>query len=256
MFIIFSHQNFNMNGEMMNKLLSVFLLLSFVVILISCSNKEEPENQMPQINDQNIMKSDIHNVLVEEKIDASTYSYLKVKENNNSYWIAVNKMDINPGEYVMFSKAMEIHDFRSETLNKTFDKILFVDDARKSESNTDLKSPHQNIAAGKDESITVSRLKDGYTVEQIYQKKDELEFKTVKVKGKVVKVNENIMGTNWIHIQDGTGSNGTHDLLLTSNQSVKTGATIIAEGKVIKDKDFGSGYFYNVLLENSKITVE
>jgi hypothetical protein len=64
------------------------------------------------------------------------------------------------------------------------------------------------------------------------------------------------MGTNWIHIQDGTGSNGTHDLLLTSNQSVKTGATIIAEGKVIKDKDFGSGYFYNVLLENSKITVE
>jgi hypothetical protein len=64
------------------------------------------------------------------------------------------------------------------------------------------------------------------------------------------------MGTNWVHIQDGTGKDGTHDLLITTSQSVKVGSTIIAEGKVIKDKDFGSGYFYNVLLENSKVTVE
>ena len=87
-------------------------------------------------------------------------------------------------------------------------------------------------------------------------KKSSLEFKTVKVRGKVVKVNENIMGTNWIHIQDGTGKDGTHDLLVTSSESVKVGTTIVAEGKVVKDKDFGSGYFYNVLLENSKILVE
>ena len=165
-------------------------------------------------------------------------------------------MDINPGEYVMFSQAMEMQNFKSETLGRTFDRILFVDDARKSESNTDLKSPHQNVTTGKDESINIPKLKDGYTVEQIYKMKNELEFKTVKVKGKVVKVNENIMGTNWIHIQDGTGANETHDLLVTSNQSVKVGSIIIAEGKVIKDKDFGSGYSYNVLLENCKISEE
>lgn len=64
------------------------------------------------------------------------------------------------------------------------------------------------------------------------------------------------MGTNWIHIQDGTGSKDTHDLLITTNQSVKVGSIIIAEGKVVNDKDFGSGYFYNVLLENSKIILE
>lgn len=240
----------------MNKILSGFIIIFFSMLLISCGNKEESDNQMPIMNDQNIMKTNIHNALVEEKIDASTYSYLKVNENNNSYWIAVNKMDINPGEYVMFSQAMEMQNFKSETLGRTFDRILFVDDARKSESNTDLKSPHQNIATGKDESINVPKLKDGYTVEQIYKMKNELEFKTVKVKGKVVKVNENIMGTNWIHIQDGTGANETHDLLLTSNQSVKVGSIIIAEGKVIKDKDFGSGYSYNVLLENCKISEE
>ncbi len=64
------------------------------------------------------------------------------------------------------------------------------------------------------------------------------------------------MGTNWVHIQDGTGTNGTHDLLVTTSQTVKVGSVITAEGKVVKDKDFGSGYFYDVLLENSKIIVE
>ena len=240
----------------MNRLLSVFFIISFLMFLISCGDKEETNNQTQQMNDVNTTKTNVHNVLVEEKIDAANYSYLKVNENGNSFWIAVTSMDINPGEYVIFSQAMEMKNFKSESLNRTFETILFVDDARKSGSKEELKSPHQNIAKGKDDSINVSPLKGGYTVEQIYQKKNELEFKTVKVKGQVVKINENIMGTNWIHIQDGTGSEGTYDLLVTSNQSVPVGSIVIAEGKVIKDRDFGSGYFYNVLLENSKITQE
>ena len=232
------------------------LFISTFVLLISCGEEEKPELQNPDQMKNSSVSGEVHNVVVEEKMDASIYSYLKVKEGSNSYWIAVPKMDINPGEYVIFSKSMEMKDFKSETLNKTFDSILFVDDAKKSESNDQLKSPHQNVATGKDVSINVEPIKNGYTIEQIYSKKSSLEFKTVKVRGKVVKVNENIMGTNWIHIQDGTGKNGTHDLLITSNQTAKVGSTILAEGKIIKDKDFGSGYFYSVLLENSKITVE
>ena len=240
----------------MNRFLSVFFIISFSMLLISCGDKEDTDNQTEQMNDANATKSNVHNVLVEEKIDASGYNYLKVNENGNSYWIAVNSMDINPGEYVIFSQAMVMKNFKSESLDRTFETILFVDDASKSGSKEELKSPHQNIAKGRDVSINISPLKGGYTVDQIYQKKDDLQFKTVKVRGQVVKINENIMGTNWIHIQDGTGSEGTHDLMVTSSQSVPVGATIVAEGKVIKDRDFGSGYFYNVLLENSKITQE
>jgi len=226
------------------------------MFLISCGDKEETNNQTQQMNDVNTTKTNVHNVLVEEKIDAANYSYLKVNENGNSFWIAVTSMDINPGEYVIFSQAMEMKNFKSESLDKTFESILFVDDAKKSGSEEQLKTPHQNVVAGKDASIKIVPINGGYTVEQIYNKKATLEYKTVKVRGKVVKVNENIMGTNWVHIQDGTGTNETHDLLLTTSQSVKVGSTIIAEGKVVKDKDFGSGYFYNVLLENSKVTVE
>jgi hypothetical protein len=240
----------------MSKKLFSLLLIPVVVLLISCGDKEQPEVQNQKQMTNNTPVEGVHNVLVEEKLEASNYSYLKVNEQGNSFWIAVNKMEINPGEYVIFSKFMEMKKFKSESLNRTFESILFVDDATKSGSEEQLKSPHQNIIAGKDGSVNVEPIKDGYTVEDIYAKKSSIEFKTVKVRGKVVKVNENIMGTNWIHIQDGTGKEGTHDLLVTSNELVKVGTTIVAEGKVIKDKDFGSGYFYSVLLENSKITIE
>lgn len=240
----------------MQRVIFVLVMFFSVFIISSCGDKENPEtgklNQMPR----EMTNASVHNVQVEEKIDASNYSYLRVKENGNSYWIAVNQMEIEPGENVIFSKSIEMKDFKSESLNKTFESILFVEDAKKSGSEEQLKAPHQNVTGNKDASIKIEPVKGGYSIEQIYSQKTSLEFKTVKVRGKVIKVNNGIMGTNWVHIQDGTGEEGTHDLLVTTNQTIQVGSVIVAEGKVIKDKDFGSGYFYNVMLENSKIIIE
>jgi hypothetical protein len=237
----------------------IFLVvISFFMILLytGCGEKEQPQVQnQNQMNDAGT-SNQVHVVQVEEKMDASSYSYLKVNENGNSYWIAVPTMDVKPGEKIYFSKSMEMKDFKSETLGKTFESVLFVDDASKDAMGQDVASPHSKISTGKDVSIKVEPLKDGYSIEQIYAKKSSLVDKVVKVKGVVVKINKDIMNTNWIHIQDGTGKDGTHDLLVTSDTVPEVGQTIIAEGKVISDKDFGAGYFYSVLLENSKITIQ
>jgi hypothetical protein len=233
-----------------------FLFISALVLITACGEKEQPKvENKTQMMDQSSTTS-VHNVTVEEKLNASNYSYLKVSENGNSYWIAVPTMDVNPGEKINYSKFMEMQNFKSETLGRTFESVLFVDDASKGESGQNIASPHSKISTGKDASIKVEPLKDGYSIEQIYNKKSSLVNKVVKVKGVVVKINKGIMGTNWIHIQDGTGKDGTHDLLVTSDTVPEMGNTIIAEGKVIVDKDFGAGYFYSVLLENSKITIE
>lgn len=71
-----------------------------------------------------------------------------------------------------------------------------------------------------------------------------------------MKFNPGIMGTNWIHIQDGTSSQGDYDLLITSDTEVQLGKVITAEGNVATNKDFGSGYAYKVLIENAKIKIE
>jgi hypothetical protein len=68
-----------------------------------------------------------------------------------------------------------------------------------------------------------------------------------------VKVNPDIMGKNWLHIQDGTGdlAKNTHDLVVTSADIAEKGAIISLEGILAADKDFGSGYRYDVIVEDA-----
>ena len=61
------------------------------------------------------------------------------------------------------------------------------------------------------------------------------------------------MKRNWIHIQDGTGDENSYDLVVTTNDEVKVGDVITAEGKLAVDKDFGAGYFFPVIIEEAKI---
>lgn len=91
-----------------------------------------------------------------------------------------------------------------------------------------------------------------YNVTDVYARKTELAGKPVTVKGNVVKVSEAIMGKNWVHIQDGTGAEGSNDIVFTStNQSPAVGDQVVATGIVAIDKDFGYGYVYSVIVEEA-----
>jgi hypothetical protein len=91
------------------------------------------------------------------------------------------------------------------------------------------------------------------TVEAINTGKAELKGKIVRVHGKVVKVNNAIMKRNFLHIQDGTGGKGTNDVTITSNQTANVGDEVTVTGTVVLNRDFGFGYMYPILLEQSTI---
>jgi hypothetical protein len=69
----------------------------------------------------------------------------------------------------------------------------------------------------------------------------------------VVKYNPEIMGKNWIHLRDGSGSaaDNTNDILVTSGVQVKVGDVVTVKGTVRTDKDFGAGYAYKVIIEDA-----
>jgi len=92
-------------------------------------------------------------------------------------------------------------------------------------------------------------------VAEIFNKKAELAGKKVQVRGKVVKVSKNIMGMNWVHIQDGTGdpSKSNFDLVVTTQDEPHKGDIVTVEGTVHADKDFGAGYRYDVIIQEAKI---
>ena len=94
------------------------------------------------------------------------------------------------------------------------------------------------------------------TVASINQNKASLAGKTVKAAGKVVKVNNGIMGRNFLHLQDGSGDATTGDLTITSKQTAKLGDQISISGVAVLNRDFGSGYMYPLLIEDATITAK
>jgi hypothetical protein len=69
-----------------------------------------------------------------------------------------------------------------------------------------------------------------------------------------VKYNEQIMGRNWLHIRDGSGTAGKdNDLTVTTADKAAVGDVVVVKGKVQVDKDFGAGYSYPVIVEDAKL---
>ncbi len=91
---------------------------------------------------------------------------------------------------------------------------------------------------------------------EIFGNRSNLAGKHVLVRGKVVKFLPQIMGKNWLHLQDGSGSKGTNDLTVTTGAIAKVGDVVLVNGVVSVDRDFGFGYSYEVILEDAKVTVE
>jgi hypothetical protein len=96
------------------------------------------------------------------------------------------------------------------------------------------------------------------TVAATYKDKAALKGKQITVEGKVVKVNNGIMGRNFVHVQDGTGDAkaSTNNLVVTSKQTAAVGDKVSISGTVVLDRDFGSGYSYPLLIEDATVTVK
>ncbi|MHB8578650.1 MAG: hypothetical protein ACYDA4_02175 [Ignavibacteriaceae bacterium] len=228
----------------------IFLVIAVLGLfgLTSCSKKNESNQPV-----QNL-PAGTHAVKVLDNMDAAGYTYLQVDENGNQYWIAAPQTPVNKGEIVYYTQGMEMKNFHSNTLNRTFDSIFFVQSISKEPSNNPVAAAHAPALNIPKEQISISPLKGGKTIAEIFSQEQTLAGKTIRVKGKVVKFNPNILDRNWIHIQDGTASGDNFDLLVTSKETVQVGDVITVEGTVAINKDFGAGYTYPVMIENAKIT--
>ncbi len=110
------------------------------------------------------------------------------------------------------------------------------------------------IAPFSEVSVEKAAGENAYTVEEIFSKTAELNGKTIRIQGKVVKYSPMIMGRNWVHLQDGTGSpmSNSHDLVVTTAETFAVDDIVTVEGILTADKDFGAGYKYTAIIEQAK----
>jgi len=194
---------------------------------------------------------------VVETMNSGGYTYAKLDLGGGATaWVAGPETPLKVGAKIAKLDGTLMPNFRSETLNRTFDQIYFVGTYGMPGAAPDPHAAEAKTAPGAPAAAKVERAPGGKTIAEIFAGKDALAGKPVAVRGNVVKVNNGIMGRNWIHLQDGTGAAGTNDLTVTTSATAAKGDVVVVRGNVVINKDFGAGYSYPVLIEDAAIAAK
>lgn len=215
-----------------------------------------------------------------ETMDAAGYTYMKLKTEGGETWAAVNESKVAVGDTVTVLNPMPMDGFESSTLKRKFDRIVFGSLGPSSAAAPAASVPgeagmaahggaavpeavaaqHAGVSGGGEpaEKVSVAKAEgpDGRTIAELFAQRAALKGKTVAVRGKVVKYNGGILGKNWIHLRDGSGTaeGKDNDLAVTTSDVVAKGDVVLVKGTVALDRDFGSGYTYALLVEDAKVT--
>lgn len=204
-----------------------------------------PDNAEPSLAE------DIHTVVVQEVLPTVKYVYLRVREGNDEFWIATIKREVDVGRTYYYQGGLLKTNFESREHKRVFDRMFLVSSIIEADHvNNSIPSVHQEEQNTR--TVKTSADPNGSTeIADLVANPERFEGKIVQVSGQCVKSNPNIMGRNWLHIKD--GSKDDFDLVITSGIDVPVGHTITMKGKVVLNKDFGAGYRYAILLEDSEL---
>jgi len=221
-----------------------------VLLLSAACNNSSNKGEIPY-------QSGIHKGEVKEVLQTTQYTYLFVNENDKDIWLALPKMEAKPGDVYFFKDGYEMVNFRSQELGRTFQSVFFLESVGTSAEEV-MKGP---VVSGNEPvkaevrqyDLKIKKAEGGISIEELFQKKSSLNGTKVRITGKVVHYNPGIMNLNWIHLQDGTSYSGKFDLTATSENETAVGKIITIEGTVALDKDFGAGYFYDLIVMDAVI---
>ena len=194
-----------------------------------------------------------------ETMDSGGYTYAQLNTGSSKIWAAAPTVKLTVGQVVTVVGGMLMKGFHSKTLNRTFPEIYFAA-GFKGAAPAAPAAPAASHAGKPAPSVasvgTIAPAAGGKRIAELYAAKDALKGKSVTVRGKVVKFNAEIMGHNWIHLQDGSGAAGTNDLTVTTKATAKVGDVVTVSGKVALDRDFGGGYKYPLIVEDATVAAK
>ena len=210
-----------------------------------------------------------------ETMDSAGYTYVKLEAADGERWGAVRQASLKVGATASISVAMVMRNFESKTLHRKFDRIVFgslatgaearpaarsAPTAGRDDASSAMAAPHTAVAGGPEDASEVHVPKaagaDAKTVAEVFAGRASLKDRSVTVRGKVVKSSSGILGRNWIHVRDVSGSaeRKDRDLTVTSLQTAAVGDVVTVKGSVHADRDFGMGYVYPVIVEDASLS--
>jgi hypothetical protein len=244
----------------MKALLTICMFVFSTFVLAS-----ETPNSAPAAADAPAAPSVSVSGKVLEVKNVDSYTYLRLSTPNGELWAAVMTAKVKKGSTVTIENGVVMSNFFSKSLKKTFPQILFGSLAggavtAAAPGGHAMGSAYPLVPSKKLDTINEAPVAkasgaNARTVAEIVTKSAEMKDKPVLLRAKVVKFNGGIMGKNWLHLRDGSGSaeKDTNDILATSAAEAKVGDVVTVKGIVRTDKDFGAGYAYKVMIEEATL---
>ncbi len=217
-----------------------------------------------------------------ETIDAAGYTYLRLRTGGGEAWAAVTQAKVAVGATVTVLVSLRMESFESKSLKRTFDHLIMGTleapegpaerpgdvaavlpshgSAAPEVRPAGVPPGHPPIGSGGAAAgpIKVPKAEGakGRTVAEVWQERTALKDRPVAVRGKVVKFLSDIMGKNWLHLRDGSGSAGTgdDDITVTTSGAASVGDVIVVTGTVRVGRNFGAGYSYPVMIEDATVS--
>jgi len=258
--------NFNLKSNYNNHSLKFILLISSLIIMLSCDSKPKVIEQTQAITPRSqdnvgiAQNNESHTVRINEVLQSDRYTYMSVNEEKNNYWVAVARQNIEVGEDYIFEGGLLKKNFESKEFNRVFETIYLVSKITKANaeaSDSALDRAYAELRKIENSAVNTPNPQakiSGETVSlsDIFNNPTKYGGKNITVEGQCVKVNNQIMGKNWIHIQDVKNSPEI-ELTLTTLQNIEIGTKALFTGTIALNKDFGAGYKYDIIMENTTI---
>lgn len=226
-----------------------------LLVLVQCKPNNEKAETAKTVKTAK-ENTNSHKIIVKEVLNANAYTYLLATEGEKEYWIAIPLTEVKVGKTYTYEGGMEMKKFESKDLKRTFESVFFVegliDPDAPAVTETTTIDP-KNTIPDTELSKGITLAKGAISLHDLFFGRDKLEGKTVILTGKVIKFMPDIMSKNWIHLQDGTSFNGFNDITITSLAKVKVDEIVTLKGTVVLNKDLGSGYKYDILIEDAVV---
>ncbi len=195
--------------------------------------------------------------IVMETMDSGGYTYVKLDTPNGEVWAAGPPTKVQVGQAAGLGDSFLMDNFEASSLSRTFEKIYFCSSIQTAETiKGGAASAEPKKAATASKGAIVTPAENGQTIGEVLTNSADYVGKEVTIRARVVKYSAAIMKKNWMHLQDGTGEPGKHDLTITTLATAAVGDIVLIKGTLIADKDFGFGYKYELIVEDAEVTIQ
>jgi hypothetical protein len=198
-----------------------------------------------------------------QKSVTGTVTDMKLDVEGREVWLATSPkllgVPVEKGDKVEYTGGVPMSNFKSRSLDKTFESILFISQIsvlNKERPAVPSDDYHKHIGQEQKpltppKSGEIEKAEGGKTIADILSESEQLKDRKVFFKAKIMKVSRQIMKKNWYTLQDGTGTEPENKIIAISKETAAPGDIITVTGVVKTNVDLGAGYRYEVLIDDA-----